>query len=99
MSTMRKLLITATASALLAFPLITDAGALENGTVFVMEPNGKLTQAKFKEGGMKAFMAKKPRQVSRRMLVVMMDGKFHMLAIPKGDTIDQWVEMRDAISH
>jgi hypothetical protein len=74
-------------------------GAVENGTVFVLEPNGKMMQAKFKEGGMQAFMAKKPRQVSRRMLVVMMDGKFYMLPDPKGSASSQWLEMRDAISH
>jgi hypothetical protein len=99
MSTMKKLLSVAVISAALTFPvLVTDVGAMENGTVFILEPSGKMMQAKFKAGGMQAFMAKKPRQVSRRMMVVMMDGKFYMLADPKG-SYGEWLDMRDAISH
>jgi hypothetical protein len=100
MSTMKKLLSAAVISAALTLPaLVTDAGAIESGTVYVLEPSGKMMQAKFKTGGMQAFMAKKPRQVSRRMLLVMMDGKFYMIADPKGSLYNEWLDMRDAISH
>jgi hypothetical protein len=101
MSMLRKLLIVATmTSTVLAFPaLISGASAVENGTVYVLEPNGTMLQAKIKPGGMQAFMAKKPKRVSKRMLVMMMDGKFYMVQDASGDLTKQWLETRDAISH
>jgi hypothetical protein len=100
MSIMRKLLIVATTSAVLMFPaLISGASAVENGTVYVLEPDGTMLQAKLKAGGMQAFMAKKPKRVSKRMLVMMMDGKFYMVQDANGSLYNQWLEMRDARSH
>ncbi len=96
MSTMRKLLIAATISAVLAFPALVSDALAQDETVYVLEPNGTMRQAKFKPGGMQAFMAMKPRRVSRRMVMVMAGGQIYMVADPKGTLYNQWLDMREA---
>jgi hypothetical protein len=96
MSVMRKLLIAATTSAVLAFPALVGDASAQDHTVYVVEPDGTVRQAKLKPGGMEAFMKMKPRRVHRRMVMVMAGGKVHMVADPKGTLYNQWLDMREA---
>jgi len=94
MSIVKKLLIAAATSAALVFPALAAEGEpVQNGTVYVLEPNGTMVQMKFTAAGMKAFTNEKPKVVSKRMFLVMQNGKFYMLEDPRGSLYSQWRDM------
>ena len=87
-------MIAAATSAALVFPALAAEGEpVQNGTVYVLEPNGTMVQMKFTAAGMKAFTNEKPKVVSKRMFLVLQNGKFYMLEDPRGSLYSQWRDM------